>query len=115
MPVTVVATVDLFSRKIFSGKKKTWDNGTHKNYFTRTFFMHSKNLRCLCIICDIQEAAIGTHCENEPWSVVESGIVSLPNSDRLSTTHLLFDLARTSASCTRDVLITVPASSSRCW
>ena len=41
--------------------------------------------------------------------------MGLPNSDR-SSTHLLFDLAaQTLAGCTCNVLITVSASSSRCW
>ena len=65
-----------FQGKCFGVKIFSWVNCTHENYFTRIFFnmrARSKNLLCWrlpCIICDIQEAAIG---ENEPWSVVKSG------------------------------------------
>ena len=48
------------------------------------------------------------------WRVVVNGVVDLPDGDRLST-HLLVNVAQTSASCACDVLIKVSASSSRCW
>ena len=72
-PGILSTTVDLeifvyenFQAKFFRVKKFSWVNCTHENYFTRNFFYtraRSKNLLCWrlpSIICDIQEAAIGT-------------------------------------------------------
>ena len=72
-PTLTVSTVDLeifvyenFHGKFFCVKFFSWVSCTHGNYFTQNFFYtqaRSKNLLCWrlpCIICDIQEAAIGT-------------------------------------------------------
>ena len=84
-------------------KKFSWVSCTHENYFTLIFFYTQATYNVgdyHASFVTFKKQLLVLVCENEPWSVVKSGCKRNGGpTERSSTTHLLVDLARTSAGC----------------
>ena len=95
----------LFHVKHFHGSVVPTKIILHEIFFTRK---HARRSYCVgdyhASFVSFKKQLLVLVCENEPWSVVKSGCKqnggpTALNDDRSSTTHLLVDLARTSAGC----------------